>query len=190
MQQAAAIDLTNVVATVAVAGTKVAELSALNAALGATLSANYTPTVAVRSVVVSAEDMGSSLDQDMMDDMSDTETESQAMRVIDVFNARSVDGSSGCATRTASRFIYSDERIYLTARVLNLQAQTYFDVDWIYRDRVVYRVSWQATYSAQAECIWFYATAQDFPFLPGEYSSTIFVNGVSLATTEFSIAAN
>ena len=190
LQKAAAIDLTHVVATIAAAGTKVSELSVVNAAIGATLSANYTPTAAVRSVVVNAEDMGSSLDHDMMDDMPDTEAEARAMRVIDVFNARSVDGSSGCATRTASRFSNSDERIYLTARVLDLQAQTYFDVDWIYRDRVVYRVSWQATYAAQAECIWFYATPQDFPFLPGEYSSKIFVNGALQATTEFSIAAN
>ena len=52
--------------TLVVAGTRVAEMSAENAALGATLRANFTGTPEVRAVVVSAEDMGSSLEDDMM----------------------------------------------------------------------------------------------------------------------------
>ena len=55
------------VETVVAASTRVAELSVVNAALGATLRANYTGTPKVEAVVVSAEDMGTSLEDDMMD---------------------------------------------------------------------------------------------------------------------------
>ena len=188
LQQAAAADATSAVATVAAAGTKVAENSFLNVALGATLRANYTATPAVRAVVVSAEDMGDSLESDMMDDMGETRSNVQTIGISNLDTARAVQANSGCSAGSVRQFRSGDERIYATARVSGLQVGTYFEVDWIYQNRVVNRVSWLADYAAQSECIWFYVTAEDFAFLPGAYSATLFVNGASQSTTEFTIS--
>ena len=189
LQQAAAAEATSVVATVAAAGTKVAENSFLNAALGATLRANYTATPALRAVVVSAEDMGDSLESDMMDDTSETGSDVQTIGISDLDTARAVQANSGCSAGSVRQFRTGDERIYATARVSGMQDGTYFEVDWNYQNRVVNRVSWLADYAAQSECIWFYVTAEDFPFLPGAYSATLFVNGASQSTTEFTMSA-
>lgn len=170
-------------ATLEAAGTEVAAHSAINAALASTLRANYTPTPAVRPVVVSAEDMGSSLDGDMMDDAA------ALMRISNFAAARGVDANTGCATGQAQQFPANAERIYVTAHVTSLIADSSFDVDWTYEDRVVYRVSWRADYSKDFECIWFYATPTDFSFLPGRYTATLYVNGGAQGSASFTIAA-
>ncbi len=170
-------------ATLEAAGTQVAAHSVVNAALASTLRANYTPTPAVRPVVVSAEDMGSSLEDDMMDD------ESALMRVSNIAAAGGVDASTGCATGQAQQFSANAERIYVTAHVASLLNDSSFDVDWAYEDRIVYRVSWRADYSKDFECIWFYATPSDFSFLPGLYTATLYVNGSAQGSASFTIAA-
>ena len=169
-------------ATLEAAGTEVAAHSAINAALASTLRANYTPTPAVRPVVVSAEDMGSSLDGDMMDDAA------ALMRISNFAAAAGVDANTGCATGQAQQFPANAERIYVTAHVTSLISDSAFDVDWTYEDRVVYRVSWRADYSKDFECIWFYATPADFSFLPGRYTATLFVNGSAQGSATFTIA--
>ncbi|MCY4019812.1 MAG: hypothetical protein OXG39_10440 [Chloroflexi bacterium] len=188
LQRAADLDQAQADATLSAGGTRVAELSRVNAALGATLRAAFTPTAEIRAVVVSAEDMGSSLDQDMMDDMPDNEEDSSTMRIVGLATARAVNASNGCSTGEVRRFDTGNERIYVTARVEGLRPDTYFEVDWQSGERVLYRVSWRATYAAAAECIWFYATPVDFPFLPGNYRATLFVNGQAHSSTDFSIA--
>ncbi|MCY4071894.1 MAG: hypothetical protein OXG60_11405 [Chloroflexi bacterium] len=188
LQRAAVLDQAQAVATLSAGGTRVAELSQVNAALGATLRTAFTPTAEIRVVVVSAEDMGSSLDQDMMDDMRDNEDDLSTMRIVDLGTANSVNASNGCSTGEVRRFSSGNERIYVTARVEGLRPDSYFEVDWKSGERVLYRVSWRATYAAAAECIWFYATPVDFPFLPGSYRATLFVNGQAHSSTDFSIS--
>ena len=173
-------------ATLKAAGTAVAELSIVNAALAATLRTNFTPTPEIRPVVVSAEDMGSSLDQDMMDDEVEVGAE---MQVSNLATAVSVDSNSGCSSGEVRQFSADAQRIYVTARVTSLVTGSRFSVDWQYEDRVVYRVSWQADYSKSFECIWFYATPTDFSFLPGSYTATLFVDGSARGTTTFTIAS-
>ena len=162
----------------------------MNAALGATLRANFTATPAVRAVIVSAEDMGSSLDTDMMDDMSYEDTSDATVQISDLDTARGINANSGCATGSVKRFGTDEAQIYATARVTNLRAGTTFEIDWLQENRVVDRFSWQADYNAATECIWFYVTPQDFAFLPGNYSATLFVNGVSQASTDFTISGS
>ena len=170
-------------ATLEAAGTQVAAHSVINAALASTLRANYTATPAVRPVVVSAEDMGSSLEEDMMDDAS------ALMRISNFAAAIGVNANTGCATGQTQQFRTDAERIYVTAHVTSLMAGSSFDVDWTYEDRVVYRVSWRADYSKDFECIWFYATPADFSFLPGLYTASMFVNGGAQGSTSFTIAS-
>ncbi len=189
LQRAAVLDQAQALATLSAGGTRVAELSQVNAALGATLRAAFTPTAEIRAVEVSAEDMGSSLDQDLMDDMPDNEDGLSTMRIMNLATARNVNANDGCSTGEARRFNSGNERIYVTARVEGLRPDTYFEVDWKSGERVLYRVSWRATYAAAAECIWFYATPVDFPFLPGNYRATLFVNGQAHSSTDFSISS-
>lgn len=176
-----------VVETIAAAGTRIAELSAVNAALGATLRANQTGTPEIQVAVVSAADMGSSLEEGMMDDEAGQPAPESVMRVSNLSTAESTDPDSGCSTGAVREFSPSDEVIYMTARVTALQSGTLFEVEWEYESRVVSGTSWRADYSKSFECIWFYTTPADFPFLPGGYTATLFVNGERLGTTEFRI---
>ncbi len=189
LQRAADLDQAQSGATISAGGTRVAELSKVNAALGATLRAAFTPTARIREVVVRAEDMGGSLEQGMMDDMPDNENGTTGMRIVDLTTANNVYPNSGCSTGQASRFDPGSERIYVTARVEGLLPDTNFEVDWRSGDRVVYRVSWRATYAAESECIWFFATPGDFPFLAGNYRATLFVNGQAHSSTDFIISS-
>lgn len=176
--------------TIEAASTRVAELSVINAVLGSTLRANYTGTPEVRAVVVSAEDMGSSLEDDMIDGGQAANAVELEMRVSNLATASGVDTNSGCSDSSVRQFGPDTERIYVTARVTDLRAGTTFRVVW-YRDaESQYGVSWQADYSKSFECIWFYATPVDFAFLPGDYQATMYVDDVELGSTDFAIAAN
>ena len=189
LQRAIDLDQAHAAATLSAGGTRVAALSQVNAVLGATLQAALTPTTEIRAMIVNAADLGSSLEQDMMDDMPEDAKDLSSMRIVDLSTARAVNASSGCSAGTVSRFDSGNERIYVTARVEGLRPDTYFEVDWRSGERVLYRVSWRATYAAAAECIWFFATPVDFPFLPGNYRATLFVNGQAHASSDFSISA-
>ena len=180
---AIAADGTLAAATLEAAGIAVADQSRLNAALGATVRALYTPTVAVRKVVVSVADMGSSLDQSLVDDAA----AEPGARVDSLTTARGVNQSDGCPAGITGRFPAGTSRIYATARVTDLRENTYFEMDWIYEGRVLSRLSWRATYAAAAECIWFYVAPEDFPFLPGSYRATLFVNGTASGNADFEI---
>ena len=187
IRQAAAIDQTRAVSTLSAASAKVAEISAVNAALAGTVGASFTATPPIRAVVVNAADMSGSLGMDMMDEQPAGDDGQAAMRVSDVETTRRIRSDDGCSSGQVLQFEGDDERIYVTARVVALRAGTNFVVDWLYENRAVYRSSWLADYSAQFECIWFYATPSDFPFLPGVYTTTLYVNGQSELSTQFSI---
>ncbi len=176
-----------VVETIAAAGTRIAKLSAVNAALGATLRANQTGTPEIQVAVVSAEDMGSSLEDGIMDDEAGQSGPESLMRVSNLLTAERTDPDSGCSIGAVREFSPSSELIYVTARVTALQNRTLFEVEWEYEGRSVSRTSWRSDYSKSFECIWFYTTPADFPFLSGRYSATLLVNGERFGTTEFTI---
>lgn len=176
--------------TVVAASTRVAELSVVNAALGATLRANYTGTPEVVAVVVSAADMGSSLEGGMMDDADPRKQEAELMTVTDLATAASLDPNSGCASGTVRQFNPGVPEIYVTARVTALRAGADFQVAWFRGGSLIYEVGWQPTYSKPFECIWFYATPEDFAFTPGSYSAAMTVDSLELGSTAFDILTN
>ena len=178
-----------VVETIVAARTRAARLSAVNAALGATLSALHTGTPEVRAVVVSADDMGSSLDDEMMREEAEQNPLDPAMRVSDLSTAQGTDPASGCSSGPVSQFSPSAERIYVTARVTGLQSGTLFEVDWQFDGSSVYQVEWLADFWQASVCIWFYATPVAFPFVPGSYAAILYADGEALGTTEFSIGS-
>ena len=176
--------------TVIAASTRVAELSIVNAALGATLRANYTGTPAVAAVVVSAEDMGSSLEDDMVDYSAADESEAGRMEVSNPSTASGIDSNSGCSSGTVRQFTEHAHEIYVTARVTNLRAFTRFQVIWYRGEAQLYDVAWESTYAKAFECVWFFATPEDFAFAPGDYSATMTVDGLELGSATFEILAN
>lgn len=173
--------------TIVAAGTKVAELSVVNAALGATVRAHYTGTPELRAVVVSAEDMGSSLEDDMTDD-AETSAEIEAeTSVSNISTAAGTLRDSGCTSGVVTQFRTTAERIFVTAEVRALREGTTFSVDWLYSDVLLSDVSWQADRTAPFLCIWFYATPEDFQFLAGDYVARMYVNGLEAGSTGFTI---
>lgn len=190
IRAAATVESNMAIETVMAASTRVAELSVLNAALGATLRANYTGTPAVEAVIVSADDMGSSLDDDMMDYTTEGEPQAALMEVSHLSTATGIDSNSGCSSGTVRQFDPSVPEIYVTARVTALRSGTRFQVIWFRGQALIYEVGWESTYSKPFECIWFFATPEDFPFTPGEYSATMTVDGLELGSTSFDILTN
>lgn len=176
--------------TIVAASTRVAELSAVNAALGATLRANHTSTPELRAVVVSAEDMGSSLEDDMMDDAASSAETVADTNVSNLSTAAGTERDSGCSSGAVSQFRPTAELIYVTAEVTALRAGTTFSLDWFYGDELLVDMSWQADYSKSFECIWFYATPEYFQFAPGDYSARLYVNGLEAGSTRFTILDN
>ena len=193
IQQTSVIEQTAVVETVQAAGTTVAEASNANMVLAETVRANVIPTQPVREVIVNPEDMGSSLDTEMMEDesMSDSGGDIQLvgdMQINNLGTARNVRSNDGCSSGNVTQFTDNDERIYFTAQVTNLANGTNFSVDWVFEERLVYRSVWTSDYSVSSECIWFYMTPDDAPFLPGTYTVTLYVNGNPQPSQQFAIS--
>ncbi len=178
------------VETVVAAGARIARVSAVNAVLGATLRARQTGTPAVRAVVVSAEDMGSSLEDDMMAGEAGPAGPQTAMSVSDLSTAASTEPESGCSSGAVTVFSPNARSIFVTALVSALRSGALFEVEWRSEAGALYKASWLADYSKSFECVWFYATPSDFPFAPGRYAATMYVDGAALGTTEFTISDN
>jgi len=187
IQQTVQIEQTDVVETLQASGTAVANASNVNQVLAATVRVNILPTSAMREVIVNPGDMGDSLDTEMMED-ENIEITSEDMLVQSLGIARSVRSSDGCSNGSVTQFTDDDERVYFTAQVFNLANNINFSVDWVFEERLVYRSVWTSDYSASSECIWFYMTPDDAPFLPGLYTVTLFVNGNALPSQQFSIS--
>lgn len=193
IQETAIVEQTHAVETLQVSSTLVADAAGVNVALAATLQSNLAPTPEMRAVVVRPDDMGDSLEGEMMDEELDFDGGSDVVtgdvQVNNLGTARSVSNANGCSNGNVTQFTDTDERIYVTARVSDLTNGVTFSVDWTFEERLVYRSSWTADYSAQSECIWFYMTPDDAAFLPGTYSITMFVNGQALPSQLFTINA-
>lgn len=188
IRAAATADRVMAAATVVAAGTRVAQHSAVNAALAATLRTSYTATPALRAVVVSAADMGSSLEDGMMDAEPGSDSLSE-LRVSSLAMAARINFNTGCADATVNRFSPAAERIYLTAQASNLSAGAQFSALWRYEGGDVSSHAWRAERSEDFLCIWFYVTPADFDFLPGSYTALLFVDGAQVGSVPFSISA-
>ncbi len=188
IQTAATVDHAMVAATVVAAGTRVAQLSRVNAALAATLRSSYTATPELQAVVVSAGDMGSSRVDAMMDTAPGRD-EPRAMQVSALATAAGTNTNTGCANATVNRFSPAADRIYLTAQVSQLLAGTQFSALWRYEGSEVSSHSWRAGQSEDFLCIWFYVTPADFAFQPGSYSAELYVDGAQTGNVPFTISA-
>jgi hypothetical protein len=191
IQQTASSEQAVAIETVQAASTLIAESANVNMALAATVELNIEPTTAIRVVIVNPEDMGASLEEGMTEEdpveSDNTSASSSGVQVNNLGTARNVNNSNGCSGGNVANFYDDDERIYVTARIRDLVEGVTFSIDWVYEQRLVYRSSWTSDYAARSECIWFYMTPDDAPFLLGTYTVTLYVNGEAQPAQQFSI---
>ena len=188
IQLEALAEQTLVIETLEASGTDIANAASINSVLASTVRANAIPTLVMREVIVDHDDMGSSVDTEMMEDNPVADSgDSSEMVVRNLGIAKGVRTSDGCTNGSVTQFTNDDERIYFTAEVFGLRNGTTFSLDWVFEERLVYRSVWVSDYSAGSECIWFFMTQDDAPFLPGLYSATLYMNENALPSQQFSI---
>lgn len=169
---------TQVAATVAVAETQSANYSLYNNVLVATVRADQIPTPSERLAFTD----GGVMAIDMFD-LSDGQ-----MRFLQVGTAGYVRPEDRCFETHQTFFrTSSTNRIYMTALALNLQAGTNLRVDWFYEGSRVHTSAWSAPSFTEGMCIAIELSPANAPFLPGNWSATLFVNGNAIDPSAFSI---
>lgn len=183
---------TQVAATVVYASTYVAEVNRVNGILAATARAGATPTVArVIGIVPEAAEEMREKGQDpslpvvappiapvdsevgVMDDMNI----SGSIQIVNLVMTSAIRESDGCAAREQTRFPLAASQIFIAARARNVQSGTSVEVEWFNESRLVLRDSWTIPVNAQDYCFWFSLTPQDVPFVAGDWSAWLYVNG-------------
>lgn len=77
--------------------------------------------------------------------------------------------------------------IYLTALGLNVQQGTNVRVDWVYDGSLVHQSQWVAPASVDGQCIAIELRPSNAPFTAGNWTATLFVNGLPLDPAPFTI---
>lgn len=185
--QAGQIQGTAVAETAVAAGTYVAERESINSQLVQTLRVVVPPTQQIVSqsglVTPGMNATVSPMEMAAMTPaagavMSASTTETQ---FVDVATAVSVRDNDGCAVAPVSGFSTGVERIYATARALNIRAGTQMAADWLYNGALVYQSeSWTVSADDDDFCLWFYVEPDDFAFSAGSWSVQLYANGVAI----------
>lgn len=185
--QAAQIQGTAVAETAVAAGTYVAERESINSQLVQTLRVVVPPTQQIVSqsglvtpgmnATVSPMEMAA-IAPAAGAAMAAGTTETQ---FVDVATAVSVRDNDGCAVAPVSSFSAGVERIYATARALNIRAGTQMAADWLYNGTLIYQSeSWTVSADDDDFCLWFYVEPDDFAFSAGSWSVQLYANGVAI----------
>ncbi|RMG82317.1 MAG: hypothetical protein D6712_14910, partial [Chloroflexi bacterium] len=112
-------------------------------------------------------------DVEMMDDMAIT----GPIQIIDLAMTSVIRESDGCAARVQTSFPLTSSQIFIAARARNVQSGTSVEVEWFNESRLVLRDSWTIPVNAEDYCFWFSLTPQDVPFVAGNWSAWLYVNG-------------
>ncbi|MEO8612184.1 MAG: hypothetical protein ABI690_30095 [Chloroflexota bacterium] len=107
--------------------------------------------------------------------VSDT-TGTGSMQFINVSTASSVRDSDGCATDTQSQFTSDTQRIYITARALNIKAGTLLGVEWLYQGAIVHKENFVAPIDDDDYCLWFNIDPSTITFSPGGWIVRLYAN--------------
>jgi hypothetical protein len=108
--------------------------------------------------------------------------EGDVMQFAEVVTANSVRQADGCAERVQTQFIQDSARIYVVARVAILEPQTVMGVEWLNEGQLVYADSWVATSGGSDYCVWYFITAEDVAFSPGNWSVRFSAGGQALGS--------
>jgi hypothetical protein len=173
------IDRTAIAATVQVGGTQVVAFTEYNMQLAATIQSGITPTATLGSFDMT---LGGAMSVDMFD------LSSGEMRFVQVGTTSQINPDDGCFV-SRQNFFDNDMTfvIYMTALALNLQAGTVVRVDWQYGGEVVYSNAWTAPQSLDGQCIALEIRPSNAPFLPGNWTATMVINGEPIDPAPFTI---
>lgn len=92
-------------------------------------------------------------------------------------------GDDDCAQTVTNQFTTQTAEIYVVARARNTQPGIQFGSRWFNRDtgEELAFFDYTPNFAIDNECIWFYATSDDFPFTVGNYSVVLEVNGQAVS---------
>lgn len=172
------LDRTSVAASVEDAGTQIAAFTVYNSQLAATVQSGIIPTATVDLSDVSST---GPMSVDMFD------LSSGEMRFVEVGTAGQITSEDRCFVRHQSFFNAATSVIYMTALALNLQAGTVVRVDWQYGSDVVYSNGWTAPSGADGQCIAIEFRPSNAPFLAGNWTATMYINGNPIDPAPFTI---
>ncbi len=105
--------------------------------------------------------------------------------LINVVTAQGVLDND-CASSAVTQFASSTGEIYVVATALNIPNGTSIGSRWLRDGSELWSFSLEFGFIDEA-CIWFFATQEDFPFVPGPYSVQLDINGQVVAQTDFTI---
>lgn len=116
-------------------------------------------------------------------DLSDGQT-----RFVQVGAASEID-SRRCFVAHQSFFNDTTSVIYSVALGLNVRVGTSVRVEWRYGGDLVHVSTWQSSQSVDGQCVALEMRPSNAPFLPGNWTATMFVNGDPVDPTPFTIVA-
>src|SRR5689334_18645805 len=99
-----------------------------------------------------------------------------SMQFINVGTASSVRDSDGCATNTQAQFTADTQRIYITARALNIRAGTLLGVEWLYQGAIVHKEDFVVPIDDDDYCLWFNIDPSTVTFSPGGWIVRLYAN--------------
>ena len=99
-----------------------------------------------------------------------------SLQFIDVVTASSVRDSDGCAADAQSQFSSDAQRIYVTARALNILAGTLLGVEWQYEGAVVHKENFVVPIDDDDYCLWFNIDPATVTFSPGGWVVRLYAN--------------
>jgi hypothetical protein len=107
---------------------------------------------------------------------------------LDIQMAASVRASDSCADTIQTQFPVDTQEIYVTAQALNIRAGTNLSVEWRYEDGLVWQENWTVPVDSASFCLWFNIDPAVVALLPGNWSASLYADGVSIGpATAFSI---
>lgn len=163
----AAIDI-----TAQAAATQVAVVDIVNRQLLATVRAGETRVPSIQSDVVANATPGVASEQP-----TSVGTQTQ---FVDIGTAATVRESDGCAAGLQTQFSPDTQRIYVTARALNIKQGTEMSVEWLYNGQKIAEDRFSVSRDDDDFCLWFYIDAADVTFSPGEWSVRLLANGTPI----------
>lgn len=187
---------TQVAGTVEAARTYVALLEGRNRQLVATMQVAFPPTQAVvdnagpstPGMMETPAPLGSMNNSgntgDSMDSM-DAPTQAPdaslgAVQFTQVGTASTVRDSDGCAESLSNSFPANIQRIYITARALNIQQGTEMRVEWLYQGQSTYSESFTVQNDDNDFCLWFFIEPTEAVLSPGNWSVKLYANNQSI----------
>lgn len=170
LEQTAQIRRTEVELTADAALTQVAAEDNVNRLLLATVRAGEVPTPGIQVGSVSSQP-SVAVTQEVASG-GDTQTQ-----FVDIATASKVRPSDDCADGTQTQFASNSQRIYVTARALNIKQGTQMTVEWDFNGTKVANDSYTIPRDDNDFCFWFYLDSSQITFSAGQWSVRLFANG-------------